>query len=285
MTLFSIASVQMPISAEVENVTAMARRLDILMQRFPWVQMVLFSELCAFGPLPQFAQPLPGPAEAAFCEMAARHRIWLIPGSLFEQVGDQIYNTSPVIDPQGQVVTRYRKMFPFTPYETGVTPGAEFGIFDIPHVGRFGISICYDMWFPETTRTLASLGAEVILHPTMTDTIDRDIELSIARTSAAVNQCYFIDVNGIGDGGTGRSLSIGPSGDIIHQASVGPEVIPIQVDLERVRRERQNGILGLGQPLKSFRDRAVDFSVYQHGTTATSYLDTLGPLVKPSRKL
>jgi predicted amidohydrolase len=58
------------------------------------------------------------------------------------------------------------------------------------------------MWFPETTRQLAALGAEVILHPTMTDTIDRDVELPIARANAAMNQCYFFDVNGVGDGGT-----------------------------------------------------------------------------------
>ena len=50
----------------------MAKRLDVLMLRFPWVQMVVFSELCAFGPVPKHAQPMPGPAETAFCEMAAR---------------------------------------------------------------------------------------------------------------------------------------------------------------------------------------------------------------------
>lgn len=273
----------MPVSADTENVTAMGRRLDATMQRFPWVQMVLFSELCPFGPSPQHAQPMPGPAEAALCEMAAFHKVWLIPGSMFEQAGDLVYNTTPVINPEGQVVTRYRKMFPFLPYETGVTAGTGFSVFDVPNVGRFGISICYDMWFPETTRMLASLGAEVILHPTMTDTIDRDIELAMARTSAAVNQCYFFDVNGIGDGGTGRSILVGPAGDVLHQASVGPEVMPLEIDLERVRRERTHGIRGLGQPLKSFRDRAADFPVYDRSAESESYLQSLGPLLKPTR--
>jgi predicted amidohydrolase len=82
-------------------------------------------------------------------------------------------------------------MYPFEPYEQGVTPGEEFCVFDIPEVGRFGVSICYDMWFPETTRTLAWMGAEVILHPTMTGTIDRDAELAIVRASAVTNQVYF----------------------------------------------------------------------------------------------
>ena len=62
----------MTVSAEVENIAAMSKRLDHLMHRFPWVQMVLFSELAAFGPAPKHAQPLPGPAEGAFCEMATR---------------------------------------------------------------------------------------------------------------------------------------------------------------------------------------------------------------------
>ena len=283
MTPFSIAGIQMSISAEAENVTAMAKRLESLMHRFPWVQMVLFSELCAFGPSPLNAQAMPGPAEAAFCEMAARHRIWLIPGSLFERQGEHIFNTTPVIDPAGQVIARYRKMFPFQPYETGITPGTEFVTFDVPEVGRFGVSICYDMWFPETTRNLVAMGAEVILHPTMTDTIDRDVELSIARTNAAINQCFFFDVNGIGDGGTGRSIIVGPAGNVIHEAGCGPEAMPVEIDLDRVRRQRETGIRGLGQTLKSFRDRAVEFPVYQRSEQTEAYLRTLGPLIKPGR--
>ena len=69
MTPFAVAGIQMTVSAEVENIAAMSKRLGHLMHRFPWVQMVLFSELAAFGPAPKHAQPLPGPAEGAFCEM------------------------------------------------------------------------------------------------------------------------------------------------------------------------------------------------------------------------
>jgi predicted amidohydrolase len=225
---------------------------------------------------------MPGPAELAFCEMAARHRIWLIPGSLFERRDDGIFNTAPVIDPHGRVVLRYRKMFPFLPYEAGVRPGREFAVFDVPDVGRFGVSICYDMWFPETTRTLVAMGAEVILHPTMTDTIDRDVELSIARASAVVNQAYFFDVNGVGDGGVGRSIVCDPSGYVLHQAEGGPEIMSIEVDFARVRRERERGLRSnLGQPLKSFRDRECEFDVYRRESGIDSYLKTLGPLSKP----
>jgi predicted amidohydrolase len=283
MTPFAIAGIQMPVSAEQENLTAMARRLNLLVKKFPWVQMVLFSELCAFGPSTANAQPLPGPAEAAFCEMAARHGVWLLPGTLFERLGEEVYNTAPVIAPNGQVIARARKLFPFRPYEAGVKAGTEFVVFDVPGAARFGVSVCYDMWFPETTRTLAALGAEVILHPSLTDTIDRDIELAIARASAALNQCYFFDVNGVGDGGVGRSIIVGPAGDVLHEALAGPELMPIEVDLARVRRERERGLRGLGQPLKSFRDRAVEFTVYQRPGPGEDYLRSLGPLVKPVR--
>ena len=284
MTPFAIAGIQMYLSAIESNIPRMHQRLDALMLRYPWVQMVVFSELAAFGPSTSNAQPMPGPAEEAFCEMASQHGIWLLPGSMFERDGDRIYNTAPVIDPRGNVVTRYRKMFPFRPYERGVAGGEQFSIFDVPDVGRFGVSICYDMWFPETTRTMAAMGAEVILHPTLTDTLDREIELSISRTNAAINQCYFFDVNGLGDGGYGRSIVVGPSGNVIHQATVAEEVMPVEIDLARVRRERSVGIRGLGQPLKSFRDRSVDFAVYRSNGFDFGYLHSLGPLERPDRR-
>jgi predicted amidohydrolase len=254
------------------------------MARFPWVQMVVFSELAPFGPAPYHAQPTGGPAEQIFCQMAAKHGLWLLPGSMFERIGDDIYNTTPVIDPNGTVVARYRKMFPFLPYEMGIKPGTDFCVFDVPNIGRFGVSICYDMWFPETTRTLVSMGAECILHPTMTDTIDRDVELPIARANATINQCYFFDVNGVGDCGTGRSIIVGPSGYVIHEAGGGEEIMPVEIDISRVRREREVGIRGLGQTLKSFRDRPIEFPVYQkHLGHEGEYLNSLGPLIKPTR--
>ena len=189
---------------------------------------------------------------------------------VFEKRGDEIYNTASIINPQGDVVTRYSKMFPFYPYEVGVTPGDAFCVFDVPDVGRFGISICYDM------------GAEVILHPTMTGTIDRDSELAIARAMATVNQCYLFDVNGLETGGSGRSIVCGPDGRVIYQAEGNEEIIPIELNMERVQRSRELGVLRLGQPLKSFRDHIGQFSIYQPGAKLP-YLDSLGPLIKPKK--
>lgn len=106
------------------------------------------------------------------------------------------------------------------------------------------------------------MGAEVILHPTLTSSIDRDVELAVVRASAAQDQCFCFDVNGLGDGGIGRSLVVGPHGDVLHQCASGPETFPSEIDLFRVRRSRELGLRGLGQPLKSFRDRKVHLPVY-----------------------
>jgi predicted amidohydrolase len=242
--------------------------------------MVMLSELCAYGPLTHYAQEFPNEDEKEFQELAKKHGVWLIPGSMFQKKNGEIYNTATVINPEGEIVGRYDKMFPFYPYEVGVTGGNEFLIFDVPEVGKFGLTICYDMWFPETSRTLAVQGVEVILHPTLTGTIDRDIELALVQATAATNQCYVFDINGLGDGGTGRSIVCGPDGRILYQASTGPELIPIELDLDRVKRSREEGLLRLGQPLKSFRDKKVVFDIYQEGRSFP-YLEQLGTLVKP----
>ncbi|KAA3636042.1 MAG: carbon-nitrogen hydrolase family protein [Calditrichaeota bacterium] len=282
MKPFAIAGIQMRVSAVASNVEMMKLKLDIAMNLYPWVDMVIFSELCGFGPLLQYAQDIPGTFEAEMQALAKKHRVWLLPGSVFEKKEGKIYNTASVIDPNGEIVTRYRKMFPFYPYEVGVTPGDEFCVFDVPEVGKFGVTICYDMWFPETIRTLAVMGAEVILHPTMTGTIDRDIELSIARAMATVNQCFLFDVNGLETGGSGRSVVCGPDGRVLHEAGSTEEIMPIEIDIERVRRSRELGVLRLGQPLKSFRDHIGDFKIYEKDAEHP-YLDSLGPLIKPSR--
>ena len=283
MTPFAIAGIQMHI-AQQDNIAAMEERLELTMSLYPWVQMVLFSELAAYGTNRQFAESRLGPAEQRFQAMAARHGIWLIPGSLYQVVDGAIFNTSPVINPEGEIITRYEKMFPFYPYEEGITPGSAFCVFEIEGVGRFGMANCYDIWFPETTRTLAAMGAEVILHPVMTTYIDRDIDLVMARAAAAANQCYVFDINGVSAGGVGQSCVIDPSARIIHQAGSHEEIIPVEIDLDQVRRQRERGIRTLGQPLKSWRDNRVEFEIYRKDYDH-AYLESLGPLIKPQRKV
>ncbi len=280
MSRFAIAGLQLDLP-RADNLDRFDREIDSVRKRFPWVQMVVIGELGVFGPDPALAQPLPGPAEERFRAAAARNKLWLIPGSLFELRDGKVYNTAPVIDPAGRVVARYRKMFPFFPYEKGVTPGSEFVVFDVPGVARFGVSICYDMWFPETTRTLAWLGAEVILHPTMTNTIDRDVELAIARANAAINQCWFVDINVAGDLGFGRSGIYGPGGEVVYEAGSGREILTADLDIGHVHATRRRGWHGLTQTLKSFRDSKVRFPPYLEGHNQSDALRALGPLAMP----
>ncbi|MCP3869174.1 MAG: carbon-nitrogen hydrolase family protein [Gammaproteobacteria bacterium] len=282
MTPFTIAGIQMHIEND-DNIPAMEARLDQLMSLYPWIQMVLFSELAPYGSNRDFAQPMPGPAEQSFQAMAIRHGIWLIPGSYVERSDGRLYNSSPIIDPRGNVVARYRKMFPFYPYEEGISPGDQFCVFDVRGVGRFALTNCYDIWFPETTRTLVGMGAEVLLHPVMTTYVDRDIDIVMAHAAAASNQIYVFDINGLGAGGVGKSCVIDPSARFLHQSGSHEEFIPIEIDFDQVRRQRIRGIRNLGQPLKSFRDRPVEFPVYSTEND-TGYLDSLGELAKPRRE-
>ena len=285
MTPFAIAGVQMYVNALQSNVDGMIQRLDILMARFPWTQMVLFSELAPYGPLDRFALPQDNETLEKFQQAARKHRVWLIPGSMFLKNSEdgRVYNTAVVINPEGEIIRRYSKMFPFRPYEAGIAAGTEFCVFDVPEVGRFGLSICYDIWFPETTRQLTAQGVEVLLHPVLTGTTDRDAELAIARATAAQFQCYVIDVNGLGAGGNGRSCVIDPAATVLHQSAGQEDMFPIELDLSQVRRQRETGMKGLGQVLKSFRDRSVDFSVYDRASGTDSYLHGLGPLEIPKQ--
>ncbi|MEZ6189618.1 MAG: carbon-nitrogen hydrolase family protein, partial [Planctomycetota bacterium] len=133
MRPFVVAGIQLDVGRGDETERA-ARTIRGILRRFPYIQLVLLSELAATGHEPEDAQPLPGPAEERFCALAQELGIWLVPGSIYERVGEHVYNTTPVIDPAGTVVGRYRKMFLFEPYEPRVTPGERPLVFDVPGV-------------------------------------------------------------------------------------------------------------------------------------------------------
>ena len=283
MRKFALAGLQLDLSAE-NNLARIGAQVAATKRRFPWLDMIVLPELAAYGPNVAHAEVPHGPAETAFRQMACDNQIWLLPGSIFQIHGAEIFNVAPVIDPTGAVVARYRKMFPFRPYEEGVACGDALCVVPIDGVGRFGVSICYDLWFPEITRNLAWLGGEVLLCPSFTNTIDRDVELAMARAGAAGNQCYVVNVNAGAPLGMGKSIVCGPGGEVIHQAGSGYEVFACELDLEYVDRVRRRGWQGLGQPLKSFRDARMTFPAYQHGVRSAS-LDDLGPLIKPAASL
>ena len=282
MSRFSIAALQVawPVA---DNRDRLEKETANVLARFPWVQMVVFPELCSFGHGLSFAEPMPGPTESRDQALARKHAVWLIPGSLYERAGADIFNTAPIINPAGEVVSRYRKIYPFLPYEKNVKSGTEFVVFDVPAVGRFGLSICYDTWFPETTRALVWKGAEVIISPTKTNTIDRPQELILSQANAIMNQCYIVDVNAAAQLGNGRSIVVGPEGEIIHQSGEVEEQVPFTVDFGRVREVRRSGTLLLGQVLKSFRDAPIEFPCYRGKYQESPEMAALGPLTMPEK--
>ena len=282
MRSFSIAGLQLELAKE-SNLANLGDEIRAVKRRLPWIDMVVLSELACHGTSIDRAERLPGPTEEEFSRLARENGVWLVPGSMFERSGTDVFNTTSVINPAGDVVVRYRKVFPFYPYEEGVTGGDSFCVFDVPGVGRFGVSICYDIWFPETSRTLAWLGAEVIINTSLTNTIDRDVELSLARAAAASNQCYVFNVNGAGMLGFGRSIVCGPGGEVLYQAGTGHEVLALELDLDAVTQVRERGWNGLGQVLKSFRDHPIAYPPYQTGARSAA-LDALGALVKPQKR-
>jgi predicted amidohydrolase len=281
MSHFSIAALQLSLASE-NNLDVIGAEIAQAKRRFPWLDMIVIGELCSYGTDKKHAEQLPGKAELFYCKLAKEHDVWLIPGSQYEKLGDDIYNTSSVINNKGEVISRYRKIYPFFPYEAGVTPGSDFVVFDVPQ-GRIGLAICYDIWFPEVARTLACKGAEVIIYPTLTGTIDRPVELIMAQSTSVVNQCYTFSVNLSGELGNGQSVVVSPEGDVIYQAGREQEIIPIEVDFERVRRNRERGIHGLGQPLKSFRDNDIAFSIYNNLTEKNKELNKLGTTSIPNK--
>jgi predicted amidohydrolase len=282
MSHFSIAGLQLASSCG-NSLDRMGAEITKCKKRFPWLNMLVLGELCSFGPEKKYAETMPGPSEAYFQALAKKLDVWLIPGSLYEKHHDKIYNTTSVINNKGEVVCRYRKLFPFYPYEKDVECGNEFVVFDVPQ-GRIGVAICYDLWFPEVARSLACKGAEVLIYPTMTGTIDREIELTMAKATAATNQCYVITINTVGELGNGQSIFVGPRGNCIYQAGNQEEFIPIEVDFAEVRRNRERGLHNLGQPLKSFRDNKLNYPCYQSGEV-TPALEKLGPLVMPDKNV
>jgi predicted amidohydrolase len=289
--LFGVAGVQMSVVPWDADAT-FEKMSDITLnihKQFPWVNMTIFHELVVPG-LVQFTTPddrdwwrknsgpVPGPQTDRLCEIARKVKQWLIPGSMWEIEDGKMYNTAVVISPEGELIAKYRKMFPWLPYEAGTAAGGEFCVFDIPSIGRFGLCICYDMWFPEVARTLAWMGAEVILQPTLTPTSDRPLELVMARANALFNQCYFFSINGIGNWGGGRSTIIDPDGRILQEAGTNQTFVTELIDLDHTTRTREFGTLGLGQTLKQLRDSGHKFPVYGDQGIERGAFDQLGEL-------
>jgi formamidase len=254
----SVAALQTsPVFGDPEaTLRRMGERVGRVRGVVPHVQLVMFPELH----LPALAPPLephddlaalavevPGPVTEELAAIARASEVWLMPGSIFERAEDGgVHNTALVFSPEGELVASYRKVFPWQPHEPSV-PGDGFVTFDVPDVGRLGLSICYDGSFPETCRELAWMGAEAVLQVSLTTTSDRAQELVMAQANAIFNQLYVVSLNAGSPAGLGRSLIVDPEGLVRLQAGDGEELLTDVLDLDAVTRVREYGTAGVSR--------------------------------------
>ena len=236
-------------------------------------QLIVLQELhnslyfCQIETVDNFdlAEPIPGPSTAFFSEIAAANNVVIVT-SLFEKRAAGLYhNTSVVIEKDGSIAGKYRKMhipddpayyekFYFTPGDLGFTPIQT-------SLGKLGILVCWDQWYPEAARLMALNGAELLIYPTAIGYESSDAEeekqrqreawTTVQRGHAVANGLPVIAVNRIGfepdpsqqtQGITfwGSSFVAGSQGEFIYRASETEEECTIvEIDLQRSEQVRR----------------------------------------------
>lgn len=233
----SVACVQFaPVGAQTvgelnENTETMLQYLDMAVSAFPGVDLVVFPEACFQGFAPvNFQDALMDEDSPQIQRIRDRCRalsVWSVVNPLIRSESGKCFkNTSIVINDSGEIVHRYVKMNPWTPFENAV-PGTECTVCQGPKGARLGIIICADGDYPEIWREAAYRGANVIIRPThYMDPWYNAWELT-NRASAYFNQVYVVGANCSGLARNearscfGRSMIVGPDGNIITEASNG----------------------------------------------------------------
>ena len=131
------------------------------------------------------AEKIPGPSTEYFGELAKKHKLHIVAG-LVERDRHQLFNVAVLITPDGSLAGKYRKVcLPDGEYDKGLSPGSEYPVFDT-RLGRIGLMICYDGFFPEVARELSNRGAEIIAWPVWGCNPEQ------ARARACENQVYIV---------------------------------------------------------------------------------------------
>lgn len=202
------------------------------------------------------AEPVPGSRTDRLAEVARRHGMWVHGGSVLERDGERVFNTSVLFDRDGVLVATYRKIhlfdadppggepsresFVYTPGEEVVTAETEFG--------RAGLSICYDVRFPELYRQMAVRGATLLFVPAaFRHETGRDHWDVLVRARAIEDQAFVVAAAQWGRWGPpgrerrnhGNSLVVDPWGRVLARAPDGVGVTLADLDLEAVRRVRE----------------------------------------------
>ena len=184
------------------------------------------------------AEEIPGPTTEAFERECARLGVHAITG-LLERDGDTLYNAAILVGPDGLIGSYRKTHLPFLGVDRFVTPGDEFKVFDTA-LGRIGLIICYDLRFPEATRTLALHGADLVALPTnfpMAAKLQCDV---IAPARAAENRIYLLVANRVGKERWGEfcgwSQIVDPYGTRLAEAGETEETLLVaDVELEKAR--------------------------------------------------
>jgi predicted amidohydrolase len=201
------------------------------------------------------AEPIPGPTSQAFMNLAKELGIYIHCGSILEEAEPtRAYNTSLLISDQGEIISKYRKIHLFDIEIEGrvsakesntIKPGEEIVTVQTPFA-NIGLSICYDLRFPELYRSLALQGAEILCVPAAF-TLYTGIHHweVLLRARAIENQCYVIAAGQIGSYPPGRTnfgstMIIDPWGTVIARAPEEEGVITANISMESLRSTREN---------------------------------------------
>jgi predicted amidohydrolase len=194
-----------------------------------------------FGSLEEampFAEEVPGPSTDAL-EAACRRLGAHVVCGLLERDGDLLRNTAVLVGPDGLVGSYRKTHLPFLGVDRFTTPGDELPVFDTP-LGRIGVEICYDLRFPEVTRTLALRGADIVAHPTnfpMAAKVQTEL-ITVAR--AAENRIYLLTANRVGTERWGEfcgwSQIVDPFGKRLAEAGETEEALLVaDIEVEKAR--------------------------------------------------
>ena len=202
------------------------------------------------------AEPVPGPPTDRLAEVAARHHVWVHGGSVLERDGERVFNTSVLFDRSGELVATYRKIHLFDADPPGAVPSRESSVFSAgdkvvtaeTEFGGVGLSICYDLRFPELYRALAVQGATILFVPAAFR-----FETGVAhwepllRARAIEDQAFVVAAAQWGTWrqpgrerrNFGHSLVADPWGNLVAQAPDEVGVTFAELDLDRVEQVRQ----------------------------------------------
>ena len=216
----------------------------------------VFAYLGSSKRIPEVAEPLDGPIAGRLAAVARERSMWIVGGSIHERDGDRVFNTSPLFDRAGQLVASYRKIHLFDvelpdqpPFRESASFTAGDDLVTYPtEQARVGLSICYDLRFPELFRGLATLGTEVVTLPSQFQFTTGEAHWHVlVRARAIENQCFVVAVGQWGSYGPpedgrrsfGHSLAVDPWGRVLAEASEeGTGVTFADLDLTELRRVR-----------------------------------------------